>query len=490
MSDQSAGAHSSTPTIAIIGAGLSGMCMAIKLKEAGIHSFTLYEKAENVGGTWRDNTYPGVACDVPSHLYSYSFEPKLDWTKTYSAGAEIQGYCEDVAQKHDLLKQTRFGKELIGSNYRDGGWDLTFSDGTTVRSNFLVSGIGGLHVPSYPAIEGRDTFAGTSFHSANWDHSHDLKGKRVAVVGSAASALQLIPEIVGKVASLDMYQRTPNWVMPRADVSYSDKRKAWFKRIPLLAKLHRLAIYIAHESRIPLFRGSAFFGNRAAAAGLKHLETQVSDPALRAKLTPDYPVGCKRILASDSYYPALQQGHVSVITDGISKITADGIETRDGTVRPVDTIIYATGFKPFTMLDGQEINGVGGLAMRDYLKDGIRAHRTVMVPGFPNYFMLMGPNSGLGHNSIILIIEAQTKYIIDCIKETMRRGAQTIDAKESVSEAYNEALQEQLKDTVWHGHCKSWYQDERGRIFTLWPKGTINFKRALKKLKTEEYQFD
>lgn len=479
-----------TPKIAIIGAGISGMCMAIKLKEAGLTSFTLYEKADNVGGTWRDNTYPGVACDVPSHLYSYSFEPKLDWSKAFSPGGEILGYCEDVAKKYALLDHTEFGCELIASVYRDGGWDIEFAGGRKERADFLVSCIGGLHVPRFPDLEGQDNFKGASFHSAQWDHSVDLAGKRVAIVGSAASALQIVPMIVDKVASLDMYQRTANWVMPRIDAVYSETRKSLFKRMPLLAKLHRLMIYIAYESRIGLFRGSKFLSNRASEMARKHLERQVKDPVLRAKLTPDYPVGCKRILASDSFFPALQRDHVSVITDSISKITPEGIMATDGTIRPADVIVYATGFKPFTMLDGQEITGREGRTMRDYLKDGIRAHRTIMVPGFPNYFMLMGPNSGLGHNSIILIIEAQTKYIIKCIQETIKRGAAVIDPIEEVSEAFNADLQEQLKDTVWHGHCQSWYQDENGRIFTLWPKGTINFKRSLKKLDVTEYQFN
>lgn len=474
---------------AIIGAGISGMCAAIKLKEAGLSDFQLFEKADNFGGTWRDNSYPGVACDVPSHLYSFSFEPNLGWSKKYSPGAEIQAYCEHVAEKHKLKDRTIFGRELVKSCFRDGGWDLTFKDGSTVRAQYLISCIGGLHVPSYPDIKGHETFEGAQFHSAKWDHSHDLKGRRVAVIGSAASALQLIPEIVDKVVSLDMYQRTPNWVMPRADTAYSETTKKWFKRVPLLAKLHRLVIYLMHESRIAMFRGSKFLGARAEKAAKKHLESQVADPELRAKLTPDYPVGCKRILASDRFFPALQRDHVSVVTDGISEILPDGIKTADGTVRPADTIIYATGFKPFTMLDGQEITGANGLTMQEYLKDGIRAHRTVMVPGFPNYFILMGPNSGLGHNSIILIIEAQTKYIIQCIQETKRKGVRTIDPIASVSEAFNAELQEQLKGTVWHGQCNSWYQGEGGRIHTLWPKGTINFKHALKKIHPEEFQF-
>jgi len=482
--------QASDVTIAIIGAGLSGMCAAIKLQEAGFSNYRIYEKADNVGGTWRENTYPGVACDVPSHLYSFSFEPKLDWSKMFSPGGEIQEYCKDVARKYGLYDHTEFGRELVSSAYTNEGWDLTFADGSSTRADFLISGIGGLHVPSYPDIEGQSSFAGASFHSAKWDHNHDLAGKRVAVIGSAASALQLVPKIADKVASIDMYQRTANWVLPREDVSYGEGRKSWFKRLPFLAKLHRLAIYITYEARIPLFRGSKFLRSRAEKRALKHLKAQVADPDLRAKLTPDYPLGCKRILASDSFYPALQKPNVSVVTDGIAKILPNGVETEDGKLREADTIIYATGFKPFTMLEGQVITGAHGRTMQEYLKDGIRAHRTVMVPGFPNYFMLMGPNSGLGHNSIIIIIEAQVQYIINCIEETLKRGAGSIDAKEDVSEAFNRDLQEQLKGTVWHGQCSSWYQDDNGRIFTLWPKGTINFKQALRRLHAEEFQFE
>lgn len=484
------GGQANNVTVAIIGAGLSGMCAAIKLKEAGFSNYKIYEKADNVGGTWRENTYPGVACDVPSHLYSFSFEPKLDWSKVFSPGAEIQEYCEHVARKHGLYEETEFGKELVSSRYNADGWDLEFADGSSARADFLISGIGGLHVPSFPNIEGQASFEGASFHSAKWDHDHDLTGKHVAVIGSAASALQLVPKIVEKVASIDMYQRTANWVLPREDTLYSEGRKRWFKRLPFLAKLHRLVIYLAYEARIPMFRGSKFLRRRAERMATKHLEAQVADPVLREKLTPDYPLGCKRILASDSFFPALQQPNVTVVTDGIKKIIPNGIEASDGTVREADTIIYATGFKPFTMLEGQEITGVGGRTMKNYLKDGIRAHRTVMVPGFPNYFMLMGPNSGLGHNSIIIIIEAQVRYIINCMQETIKRGAASIDAKEAVSESFNADLQDQLKGTVWHGHCNSWYQDDNGRIFTLWPKGTINFKQALRKLHPEEFQFE
>ncbi|MBL4790069.1 MAG: NAD(P)/FAD-dependent oxidoreductase [Kordiimonadaceae bacterium] len=479
-----------TPRIAIVGAGFSGMCMAIKLKEAGIHSFTIFEKADNVGGTWRDNTYPGVACDVPSHLYSFSFEPKLDWTRLYSAGAEIQDYCEYVARKYGLLEHIEYGCELTNSTYSGGKWQIEFKNGRTENVAFLVSGIGGLHVPNFPDIEGKDTFGGVSFHSAQWNHGHDLAGKKVAVVGSAASALQLIPEIVGKVASLDMYQRTPNWVMPRENTYYSDDQKAKFQRSPWKAKLHRLMIYLAFESRIPLFKGSKILSRIVSKAAHGHLEDQVADEELRAALTPDFPFGCKRILASDTYFPALQQDHVSVVTGGISKIVEGGIETTDGTFREADTIIYATGFKPLTMVDGQEITGKNGLKMVDYLKDGIRAHRTVMAPGFPNYFMLLGPNSVLGHNSVLIIIEAQAKYILQCIQETIKTGAKSIDVKPKAAERFDDRIQEQLKGTVWSQSCKSWYKDENGRIFTLWPKGTISFRRSMKRIKRNEFQFE
>ena len=478
------------PSIAIIGAGLSGLCMAIKLKEAGFTNFHIFEKAEKVGGTWRDNTYPGVACDVPSHLYSYSFEPKADWSMVFSPGGEIQDYIEEVSRRHQLEEHLVFGAEMKSANWQDNQWHLTFANGKTHQADFLINCMGGLHIPSYPDIPGKDAFTGTSFHTANWNHDHDLTGERVAVIGTAASAIQLIPEIVDNVAHLDVYQRTPNWIVSRPYMAYSDKWKQRFKRFPWLEKLHRLQIYLTFEMRFPLFRRDKFFSGRATRMFMKHLEAQVEDPELRAKLTPDYPIGCKRILASDTYFPALQRDHVALVTDGIKEIRPEGIVTNDGTVRPVDTIIYATGFKPWDQMEGVTIKGKNGLDMSSYMADGIRAHRTVAMPGFPNLFMLLGPNSGLGHNSVIVMIEAQVGYIMSALEEMAAKGATALDVKEQAANAYDAQIQKDLEGTVWAGHCKSWYQGDDGRIYTLWPWSTLRYRRDMKRFKSNEYEFE
>lgn len=478
------------PAIAIIGAGLSGMCMAIKLRETGYSKVTIYEKADKVGGTWRENTYPGVACDVPSHLYSFSFASKSDWSQVYSPGSEIQQYCEDIAATFDLEAHLCCGHELVGADYNVGTWSLTFSEGQTAQVDYLISCVGGLHIPNYPEIEGREAFQGAMFHSADWDHSYDLTGNKVAVIGTAASALQFIPKIVDQVGQLDVYQRTPNWVMPRAVGTYSKRTKWLFVRMPFLAKLLRLWIYLLHEMRVPLFRGNGFLAKRAEKMALKHLTNQVEDEGLRETLTPTYPIGCKRILASDDYFPALQQDHVSLVTEGIEAITPEGVKDTSGQVRPVDTIIYATGFKPFDVAGQMEVVGRGGQKLADYMQAGIRAHRTVALPGFPNYFTMLGPNSGLGHNSIILVIEAQAKYIVQAIRYATTKGHNSVEARMEVTDAFNSKLQGQFKGTVWAGQCQSWYKDEAGFIFTLWPRGTVNFRRALAKFDPEEYAFD
>lgn len=487
MADGS-GFPTQAPSIAIIGAGLSGLCMGIKLKEAGFSNFTIYEKAEKVGGTWRDNTYPGVACDVPSHLYSYSFEPKADWSMVFSPGGEIQHYIEGVSHKHQLESHMAFGAELKEAVWKEGKWHLSFRNGQNVTADFLVNAMGGLHIPSFPDLPGQDSFQGTSFHTANWNHEHDLTGKNVAVIGTAASAIQLIPEIVDKVAYLDVYQRTPNWIVSRPYMAYSEKWKKRFKRFPWLEKLHRLQIYLSFEMRFPLFRRDKFFSGRAAKMFKKHLEAQVQDPELRRKLTPDYPIGCKRILASDTYFPALQRDNVSLITDSIESIAPTGIKTKSGDLRPVDTIIYATGFKPWDQMEGVTIKGKNGLDMKDYLADGIRAHRTVAMPGFPNQFMLLGPNSGLGHNSVIIMIEAQVNYILQAIQQTVANGAQAIEVRETEADAFDRTLQKDLEGTVWAGHCKSWYQGDDGRIYTLWPWSTLRYRKEMKTFKQDEYE--
>lgn len=479
-----------SPSIAIIGAGFSGLCMGIKLKEAGITSFRIFEKANKVGGTWRENTYPGVACDVPSHLYCFSFAPNPDWTKHYSGGAEIQAYIEKCSADYGMDDHLEFGEQLVSANFGDG-WNLEFASGRKEKVDFLINGIGGLHVPRWPELEGMGEFTGKAFHSAHWDHEHDLTGRNVAVVGTAASALQLIPEIVDKVKTLTVFQRTPNWVMPRQDPPYSDGQKNRFRKFGWIRKLHRLGIYLSFEGRFPLFRQNRLLQAWARKQALKHLEEQVPDPALRAKLTPDYPVGCKRILGSDEYFPALQKANVNLVTDPIDHVNSTGIMDASGAHHQVDTIVYATGFKPFSLLEGMEITGPSGQKMSDYFAHGgVRAHNTVSVPGFPNFALLTGPNSGLGHNSIILMIEAQVGYIVGCLKAMQRKNAKSIDVKTDLSEQYDVQIQRDLQGSVWLSGCKSWYVGADGRNYTLWPWSTLKYRRMMHRVDPNDFSFE
>ncbi|MCK5749854.1 MAG: NAD(P)/FAD-dependent oxidoreductase, partial [Oricola sp.] len=391
------------PRIAILGAGFSGMGMAIRLRQEGFDNFVIYEKAEEVGGTWRENVYPGVACDVPSHLYSFSFEPNPRWSKRYSPGGEIQDYMKACAKKYDLYRSIRFGKKVTAIRHDGSEWTVDFADGSSAAADYVVSGLGGLHQPNIPDIPGRERFSGPMFHTAKWRDDVDLEGKRVAVVGSAASAVQVIPEIVDKVAHLDVYQRTPNWILPRQGYAYPDWLKGVFEAAPALARLYRGVIFSLMELRFNAFKKDdnkmkAFVRKTFSA----YLERQVRDPELRAKLTPDYPVGCKRILISDDYFAAIQKPNVDLVTEGIAAITAGGVRTKDGRERPADVVILATGFKPFDILESIEVSGPSGRSLREAWKDGIAAHRTVAAPGFPNFFLLLGPNSGLGHNSVVL----------------------------------------------------------------------------------------
>ena len=476
------------PRIAVIGAGLGGLCMAIKLREAGYTDCTVYEKAGSVGGTWRDNTYPGIACDVPSHLYSYSFELNPDWSHAYSPGEEIQAYTLACVDKHGVAQQIRFGKEITRCRFADGCWQLESADGEAFEADVLVSAIGGLHIPSLPDIPGREDFAGAAFHTARWDHDAELAGKRIAVIGSAASAVQVVPEIAKQAAQLYVFQRTPNWIIPRGDKRYSAFRRACLEKVPGLARAYRWLLFWLAESRWPAFRENSLASRFGKLWPLWHLRRQVPDKALRAKLEPDYPLGCKRILRSDDYYPTLLRGNVELVTEPIARIEPDAIVGAAGDRREVDVIVYATGFNVFDVTGGVEIAGAQGQSLAERWAGGIEAHRTIAVPGFPNFFMLMGPNSALGHNSVIFMIEAQVRYIIQCLDALRSRGWRTMEPKREAFERYEARLLADLDKTVWTGGCSSWYQDAHGRVFTLWPHTATRYWRSLRKVDISEYR--
>lgn len=464
--------------------------MGIELKKAGIQSFTILEKADRVGGTWRDNIYPGVACDVPSHLYSYSFELNPDWSRAFSPGSEIQEYCERCAEKYELGPHLRFGQEVEHVDFDDerGRWRIRTSSGSELEVDVVVSALGGLHIPKLPEIRGMEDFAGVSFHSARWNTEHDLAGRKVAVIGSAASAIQIVPEIAPEVERLSVFQRTPNWIVPRNDRVYSEDAKQRFRRFSALTHLYRFTIWLLLESRFPAFRKRSFMSRFLERLVRKALEEQIADPELREQLTPDYPPGCKRMLLSDDFYSTLVRDNVDLVTSPIERIVPDGIVTADGQMIEADTIVFATGFQPFNFLTPLEVTGMGAQSLGKAWEQGVEAHRTVGVPGFPNFFMLLGPNSGLGHNSVIIMIEAQARYVRQCIRAIMDRGIQLLDPWPEASRRFNDGIQEDMQKTIWKAGCKSWYMDERGKVFALWPSTTIRYWWSMRRPRFSEYR--
>ncbi|MGH8431373.1 MAG: flavin-containing monooxygenase, partial [Solimonas sp.] len=385
-------------SVLVIGTGFAGLGMGIKLKEAGIESFTILERADDVGGTWRDNNYPGCACDVQSHLYSYSFEPNPEWSRMFAPQPEIKAYLQRCAEKYGLLPHIRFQAEVVRAEYDEAAalWNVTTRQGETYRARVLVSGMGGLSTPSTPHIKGLEEFQGKTFHSAEWDHGYDLKGKRVAVIGTGASAIQFVPQIAKDVARLDLYQRTPVWILPKPDREISAAERALFKRFPAAQRAFRNSIYWMLESRVLGFVINPRVMKLVQREARGHIRRQVADPALRRQLTPDYTIGCKRILISDDFYLAVSRANVGVISEGIRQVKAHSVITEEGVEREVDAIIFGTGFKAQEPVPRGAIFGRGGQDILDAWKDGAEAYKGTTVAGFPNLYLLVGPNTGLG----------------------------------------------------------------------------------------------
>lgn len=464
-------------TIAIIGSGFSGLCLGIQLKRAGIDSFTIFEKSTHLGGTWRDNTYPGAACDVPSFSYCFSFAQKTDWTRKWSPQAEIQTYMEGCARTHDVLRHIRFGTEIASARFDEGAcvWHIRTASGEEITADVLVSAVGQLNRPSIPAIPGLEHFRGELFHSARWNHAYDLANKRVAVIGNAASAIQFIPQIAPRVRDLTIFQRSANWILPRRDRAYSAREKRLFRRSPLLTRLYRWLLWLSYELQFPAFRGNRFMQAVMRKAALKNIEEHVADPVLRAALVPDYPIGAKRVLISDDYYQALGRSNVHVVTSGIDHLTADAIVSRDGVAHPVDAVIVATGFQSTAFLAPMRIEGRDGRTLETEWAGGARAYLGLAVAGFPNFFMMYGPNTNLGHNSIIFMIECQTNYIVQAIRSLVERDLAWTDLRREVLDTYNTELQSELAGSVWAKVAKSWYVNEQGVITNNWSGTTIRY---------------
>jgi cation diffusion facilitator CzcD-associated flavoprotein CzcO len=470
--------------VAILGTGFSGLGMACQLARHGERDFTVIERANEVGGTWRDNTYPGAACDIRSDLYSFSFAPNPDWKYRYGRQPEILDYLRSTATKFDIYPHISFGTELLGADWTGEHWVIETSR-ETFTATYLASGHGPLIEPTWPRIDGFDSFAGETFHSARWNHGVDLAGKTVAVIGTGASAIQFVPEIQKVAGHVTVFQRTPAWIIPRGDRPRTERRRRMFRRIPLLQRASRTWIFGVAETRFAGFRNDRVGGLMKNLA-TSFLEHQVKDPELRAKLTPDYRIGCKRILVSSSFYRALTKANVTLETSRIASIEGNEIVTTDGARHAADVLIAGTGFDATHPPVAKLVRGRDGRSLAEYWGEHMSALRGTTVPGFPNLFLLVGPNTALGHNSIVYIIEAQVDYVL----KALARG-RVIEAKPEAARRYNERVQRDLVGSVWtSGGCASYYLDTTGRNTTLWPHRAAAFRGTVRRFDPSEYLID
>jgi len=476
--------------VAIVGSGFSGIGLGVRLRAAGITDFVILERAGDLGGTWRDNSYPGCACDVPSHLYSFSFALNPDWTSTFSPQAEIWDYLRRVSDRAGVTPHIRYGAELTSASWNESTsrWEIETPRGR-VEARMLVVAAGGLSDPKVPSLPGLERFKGATFHSATWDHEHRLDGERVAVVGTGASAIQFIPEIQPLVGRLHVFQRTAPWIMPRRARPITAVEHRLYRWFPPAQRLVRAAICWGRETyAIPLLRVTmAPFTTRLAK---RFMRSQVPDRELRRKLTPTYAPGCKRILISNNYLPALSQPNVELVTDGIREVRERSIVTADGREREVDTIIFGTGFQVTDFPIAHRLRAGGRSLAETWAEHGMQAHKGTAVAGFPNMFLLLGPNTGLGHTSVVLMSEAQVAYVMGAVCATQARGESVLEVRQEAQDAWNEFVQRKLQGTVWNaGGCKSWYLDAKGRNTTIWPDFTFRFRRILARFDDESYHW-
>jgi cation diffusion facilitator CzcD-associated flavoprotein CzcO len=474
--------------LAIVGTGFSGLGMAIRLRQEGEEDFVLLERANDIGGTWRDNTYPGCRCDVPSHLYSFSFAPNPNWSSTFSPQEEILDYLKDCAERFGVMPHVLFGTELESASWDDDEqlWRIETSEGP-LTADIVIAAQGPLSEPSLPEVPGIDSFEGKAFHSAQWDHDHDLTGERVAVIGTGASAIQFVPEIQPRVERLHVFQRTAPWVIPHRNRPLRGWERAIYRLFPPAQLAMRAAIYWARELFVLQFRHRAV-GGPLERIPLRHLHAQVKDPELRRKLTPDYRMGCKRILPTDEWYPALAKPNVEVITEGITEVRPHSVVAADGSEREVDTIIFGTGFHVTDVPIADRVRGRDGRTLAETWHGSMQAYKGTTVAGYPNLFFLVGPNTGLGHTSIVFMIESQIAYVLGALRELRRRGAQTLEVRQAAQAAYNEELDRMTEGTVWvRGGCTSYYIDRNGHNSALWPTYTWPFRRRLRDFDVAAY---
>jgi cation diffusion facilitator CzcD-associated flavoprotein CzcO len=480
--------------VAIVGAGVGGLCAAIRLRASGVQSLAILERSQEVGGTWRDNVYPGCACDVPSHMYSFSFEPNTHWTRPYPQQAEIQDYILRVTDKYQLRPLIRFGSDVQSMRWlpEHSCWQIDLGGQAALWARHVVLATGPLNKPAFPDIPGMASFAGEAFHSSHWRHDIDLRGKRVAVVGTGASAVQFVPEIAPQAAHVDVFQRTAAWVLPRWDTPYGSLKRWAYHYVPGLQRLSRWRVYWFNE-----IVGMGFMGSKRVQYLLKrlsghHLQRQVTDPALRAALTPDFNPGCKRLLISNTWFPTLQRPNVRLVTQAVAGITANGVVGADGSHYPCDVIIWGTGFKAAEFVAPMQVFGepAGGSTPElgsQWKTQPVATRLGITVAGFPNLFMLVGPNTGLGHNSIIFMIEAQVDYIVQALQSLAAQKLAVLRLRPDVQQDDYARMQHKMKGTVWASGCKSWYQNAKGEIDTLWPGYTWEYWLKTRRFQTSDY---
>jgi cation diffusion facilitator CzcD-associated flavoprotein CzcO len=476
--------------IGIIGAGLGALSVAIELQRAGHTDLRLWERADSVGGVWRDNTYPGAACDVPSPLYSFSYEPSTDWSSRYAGQAEILAYIRRTADKYGITPRVQTNREVVAATYDEDAttWTVRFADETEQTVDLLVSAVGQLSHPVLPAIDGIDTFEGISFHSARWAHDVDLTGRRVAVIGTGASAIQFIPHVAAEAAALTVFQRTPSYILPKPDQRFGPTYQRVLRRVPGALRAERGSWWNIAEQLSRGLDDASRVGRAISAAATHHLKVKIDDPTLRAKLTPDYPVGCKRVLFANSYYPTITQPHVELVTERIARITPTGLVTADGTVHEVDVIIHATGFDAQEFLESIDVTGTGGQKLATQWIDGAHAYLGIYVPNFPNLFLSYGPNTNLGGGSIIYMLEAQARHIRQTVDRMHAGSYRTVQVTADAERAYDQDVQGQLSHSVW-AHCDSWYRHASGRITSNWPGSTHPYAKRTKSLDPDAFEW-
>jgi cation diffusion facilitator CzcD-associated flavoprotein CzcO len=477
--------------IVIVGSGFSGLGMAIRLKQAGIHDFAILERADEVGGTWQANTYPGCACDVPSHLYSFSFAPNPEWTQTYSPQPEIWDYLRRCADEFGLRPHIRLGCAVESATWLDEErrWELETTTGT-LRVRVVIAGMGPLTEPRIPDIPGLADFEGETFHSARWNRDVDLTGKRVASIGTGASAIQYVPAIQSQVAQLHVFQRTPPWVVPHSNRAITERERRLYRAFPALQKVVRGGIYTGREALVLGFVKNPRLMKVLERLARKHMRSQISDPELLEKVTPDYTIGCKRILPSNRWYGTLGKPNVELVTSGVQEVRRRSIVDGDGVERPVDAIVFGTGFQVTDIPAAHRVRGRGGKLLGDLWHGSPRAYMGSTIAGFPNLFFLLGPNTGLGHSSMVYMIESQIAHVMAALRHLDEHGAETIEIRAEAQQRFNAELDGRMEGTVWSTGCASWYLDDTGRNATLWPDWTWRFRRRAARLQPADYALD